>query len=431
MRIFINDFGGHPFPFGLSRELARQGHDVEHVYFADNDSTPKGLIETRAGDPESLVIDGLHISRKFSKHSIFTRLQSDIEYGRVVAERMGRFQPDIVISASMPLNAQAILLRAAHDQNARFVFWIQDIYCVAVRFVLNKTARVLGWAGGWYFKQLEKKLLNKADAIICIAPSFATFLQGWGIDGPKVHVIENWAPLDEVQPREKRNAWAIEQEVSEDFCFLYSGTLGMKHRPELLLELARHLEATKRGKLVVVAGGAGADWLAKNATAIDPSVLKLLPFQPYDRVPEVMGSADVLISLLDSEAGSFAVPSKTLAYLCAGRAVLIAAPSSNEAARLVKRARAGVVVSPDDPKSLIDAAERLISNKRLCAEYGSNARAYAERTFAIEGIAAKFVSVFDPASAEAAETAIGFEKDTCDDRVEAGGGYLTERMITP
>src|SRR5450631_3453912 len=40
-RILLNDYCGHPFQVELSRELARRGHEVLHVYSAD-DQTPKG-----------------------------------------------------------------------------------------------------------------------------------------------------------------------------------------------------------------------------------------------------------------------------------------------------------------------------------------------------------------------------------------------------
>jgi colanic acid biosynthesis glycosyl transferase WcaI len=399
MRILINEFCGHAFQLELSRELARRGHTVLHVYFADNLSTPKGDTQIREDDPEGLMIEGLHISREFSKHSILTRRQADIEYGRVVANRVEMFRPDVVMSGNMPLNAQAILLKAAHRYNARFIFWLQDVYSLAAKFVLQRKAKLLALAGEAYFRQLEKRLLKSSDEVICISDGFAETIRAWGIDGPNVHVMENWAPLDEVQPREKQNPWAVEQGVADDFCFVYSGTLGAKHRPELLLELAKHLDANKSGKLVVVAGGAGADWLAANSKDVSPDVLKLLPFQPYDRVSEVFGSADALITLLDSDAGSFAVPSKTLAYLCAGRASIIAAPSTNEAARVVERAKAGIVVSPDAPSGLIDAAQRFLNDRKHCADCGRNGRAYAERAFAINAIADRFLSILAPDSA--------------------------------
>ncbi|HEX3987024.1 MAG TPA: glycosyltransferase family 4 protein [Acidobacteriaceae bacterium] len=413
MRIFVNEFCGHAFQIELSRELAGRGHQVLHVYFADNHSTPKGPT---SGSVPGLAIEGLHITRTFAKHSLLTRRQADLEYGRVVAERMSRFRPDVVISANMPLDAQNILLKTAHAHNARFVFWLQDVYCVAARFVLQKKARLLASVGGFYFERLEKKLLRGSDAIICIAPGFAGFVTRWGVPAEKITVISNWAPLDEVMPLPRNNAWARENGVADRFCFMYSGTLGMKHRPELLLALAKRLEAAGNARLVVIAGGAGADWLAARKHEVRSDVLTLLPFQPYERIAEVLASADALITLLDSEAGAFAVPSKTLSYLCAGRALIVAAPAENEAARVVERAGAGFIVSPDDPSGLIAAAERLLDDPARGVAYGANGRAYAEAHFSIQRIADRFLSVLSnaapptvavPSDAPAAKLAAG------------------------
>jgi colanic acid biosynthesis glycosyl transferase WcaI len=393
MRIFVNEFCGHAFQIELSRELARMGHQVHHVFFADNTSTPKGHTQRRLGDPPGLKIEGLHITRPFEKHSILKRRQADVEYGQVVAAKVHEFRPHVVISANMPLDGQKILQLAARREDARFVFWLQDVYSVAAKFVLAKKSRLLAEIGGFYFERLEKQLLLKSDAIVCIAPGFAEFLEKWSIPAAHVNVIENWAPLDEVMPVPRNNPWALEQGLADKFCFMYSGTLGMKHRPELLLALAKRLEKRGDARLVVIAGGAGADWLAGRAAEVSPDVLRLLPFQPYERLSEVMGSADVLITLLDSEAGAFAVPSKTLSYLCAGRALIVAAPEANEAARVVTRAQAGLVVSPDDESAIVAAGERFIGSPSLCAAFGGNARQYAERTFAIEQIASKFLNV--------------------------------------
>ncbi len=393
MRILVNEFCGHPFGLDLSRELARRGHAVLHTYFADNTSTPKGS-DSAAENPPALTIKGLHIQRAFVKHGLLSRRAADVEYGQAVAAEVRRFVPDVVLSGDMPLDGQHILQEAAREADARFVFWLQDVYSAAVRFVLGRKAPLLAGLAGWYYERVEKDLLRKSDAVVCIAPAFAEQLARWKISGPRVSVISNWAPVHEIVPTPKDNAWAREMGVADRFCFLYSGTLGMKHRPELLLALAKKLEARGDARLVVVAGGAGADWLAARAHEVSADVMKLLPFQPYERVAEVLGAADVLIALLDAEAGNFAVPSKTLAYLCAGRAVMIAAPEGNEAARVVKRAKAGIVVSPDGEEHTIEAAMRLMANPALCAELGKNARRYAEETFAIGAIAERFLRVF-------------------------------------
>ena len=215
-----------------------------------------------------------------------------------------------------------------------------------------------------------------------------------GVDHSRVFVIDNWAPLQEVVPTVKDNAWSRENGVAGKFCFMYSGTLGMKHRPELLLALARSLETVYGVQLVVIAGGAGAEWLRENAHKVRKGVLTLLPFQPYERLSEVLGASDVLIALLDSDAGGFAVPSKILSYLCAGRAIMLAAPRENQAAVVVERADAGVVISPDSASDIVNTARSLMENSELRARYAANARAYAERSFKIESIAEGFLKVF-------------------------------------
>ncbi len=388
----------------LSRKLAKMGHPVYHVYFADNQSTPKGETQLRPDDSPNLTIEGLHIQCEFSKHSLRTRRQADLEYGREAADRVAKFRPDVVISANMPLDAQKILQLAAHQHGARFVFWLQDVYSVAVRFVLSRKAKPLAALGGWYFERLEKQLLRQSDAVVCIAPGFVDFVRAWGVPESKISLIRNWAPIDEVTPMPRDNGWARENGGASRFCFMYSGTLGMKHRPELLLDLAKRLEARGDARLIVIAGGAGADWLREKAHEVSPEFLTVLPFQPYERISEVMGSADVLITLLDSEAKTFAVPSKTLSYLCAGRALIVAAPSANEAARVVEDAQAGLVVSPDDSTGIIAAAERLLMDQALCSECAVNARRYAEQQFSIDAIVERFLRVLQPDGSGGIET---------------------------
>jgi glycosyltransferase involved in cell wall biosynthesis len=395
VRILVNDFCGHAFQIELSREFARRGHPTLHTYFADNLSTPKGGVECGEDGLSNFSIAGLSVPMKFSKHSLRTRRRADIAYGEAVAARVAAFKPDVVISANMPLDAQNILANAARRQHAKFVFWLQDVYSSAVRFVVKKKLGALaGLLGEWHYERLEKRLLREADAVVCIVPGFKRIATEWGVAPERAFTIENWSPLDEVRPTERNNAWSREFGLDGKFRFMYSGTLGMKHRPELLLALARALETVPDAHLTVIAAGAGADWLRENAGAVRKDALTLLPFQPYERISEVFGAADTLIGLLDSEAGAFSAPSKILSYLCAGRAVLLAAPPQNHAATVIERAEAGLVVSPDSAEDFVSAAKLLMENAELRARYAANARAYAERSFPIEGIADRFLEVF-------------------------------------
>ena len=141
-----------------------------------------------------------------------------------------------------------------------------------------------------------------------------------------------------------------------------------------------------------MAEGHGADWLrAQQAAAPNPR-LHLHGYQPYADLPDVLGTADVLVALLEPDAGVFSVPSKVLTYHCAGRAMVAALPAQNLSARLVVEAGSGRVVAPGDTTGFVAACEGLIADPATARRMGRNARLYAERNFPIEGIADRFSS---------------------------------------
>jgi len=395
MKILINDFAGHPFQLQLSRALAGAGNQVIHTYFGAN-NTPKGRV---SGCVSNLEIVDLAISRPFRKHSLLSRRSADVEYGRALSKVIREFQPDIVLSANTPLDAQKRALAATQTVNGKFVFWLQDLLGIGIEFALRKRGVPLAGLAGLYYQRMERSLLNQSDAVVCIAPEFRAVLERWRVSRESTSVIENWAAMDEVRPLPKENPWAHEQGIDVKFCFMYSGTLGMKHKPELLLELARRIERHPDVVIVVIAEGKGADWLHKNVQSLRPGVIRLLPFQPYARLSEVMSSADVLIALLDEECGEFAVPSKTLTYLCAGRPILLAAPSGNLAAQIISRSGAGLAVPPQT-REFLAAAETLLQDAEARQSYGAKAREYAERTFDIQSISSAFLNVFERALSE-------------------------------
>jgi colanic acid biosynthesis glycosyl transferase WcaI len=390
MKILVNDFAGHPFQIQLSRALASAGHTVSHTYFAAN-NTPKGATEASG---VNLTITGVAIGRQFEKHSLVSRRAADISYGKGVGDRIRKFHPDVVISANTPLDAQRLLLAATREVGGKFAFWLQDLLSVGMEFVLRKKKVPFAAMAGSFYRRIERRLLRESDAIVCISPSFCGTLDEWEISPEKVFVIPNWAPLEEVLPMARSTAWSGENGIADKFCFMYSGTLGMKHKPELLLELARHFQSREDVVTVVIADGAGADWLKQNRGHVREGCLKILPFQPYERLREVLASSDVLITLLDHDCGAFAVPSKTLAYLCAARPLLVAAPENNLAAEIVRGAGAGEAVAPTVP-DVIAAATRLLEDERMRQACAKNARSYAERTFEIDRIVCRFVEVFE------------------------------------
>ena len=188
----------------------------------------------------------------------------------------------------------------------------------------------------------------------------------------------------------KDNKWSRAHGLADRLCLLYSGTLAMKHNPELLLGIAERFRDRDDVRVVVISEGRGADWLRQMKQEKSLENLLVLDFQPFEQFPSVLASADVLVSILEPDAGVFSVPSKVLTYLCAGRPVLLAVPSENLAARIVVGNEAGRLASPSDVPGFSDAAASLLADEPLRARLGQNARRYAESHFDIEAIANRF-----------------------------------------
>src|SRR5580704_14927259 len=137
MRILIHDYAGYPFPLDLSRELAQRGHQVWHVHFHDIQELKAGcMAETR--NEGTLTILGLTLGETFDKHSLFRRRSQDLRYARLAAGQIAAFRPDVVLSGNAPLEVQKRLRIAATKTGARFYFWVQDFYSLAVRELLPK-----------------------------------------------------------------------------------------------------------------------------------------------------------------------------------------------------------------------------------------------------------------------------------------------------
>ena len=212
-----------------------------------------------------------------------------------------------------------------------------------------------------------------------------------GVPADRLTTIENWAPLDQLPQRERDNPWATRHELVDRFVYLYAGTLGIKHQPEALVELAATLaRQDPDARLVVVAEGSGASWLAHELDSlIDRGLVLLLPFQDFDELPDVLASADVLLALLDPAAQAASVPSKVLSYLCAGRPIVGMMPAENAASvTIVEKADAGLV--NDDVELFVKSALRLRADAELRQRLGANGRSWAEANFDLAKIADRF-----------------------------------------
>jgi glycosyltransferase involved in cell wall biosynthesis len=389
LRIFLHDYTGHPPQVHVSRELARRGHTVLYAYAAMVE-TPRGNLARQPNDPPGFDIVGVGVGSVFHKHSYFKRQLQEIAYGRAVARVAAAFAPDIVIAGDTPLFPLNSLRRLAWRRSATFVFWMMDVYGLAVRDGLAKKLPTLSGAIGSFYIAFEKYLVRRSDQVVVISEDFRDLLDRWGARPERVDTLPLWAPLEEIRTQEKDNQWSRRYSLTTTINIVYSGTLGLKHNPQHLVTLAQRLAPRRDTRLLVISEGLGADFLREQKELLKLANLEIMPYQPFSDLPDVLGSADILLVLLEPEAGIFSVPGKVLSHLCAGRPQVGLIPLENRASRVINESRGGIVIDPRCPDDFIDAVVRLAESPEQRAILGRNARAYAEREFDIAHIAEVF-----------------------------------------
>ena len=378
MRILVHDYSGHPFQVQLSRELARRGHEVWHLTSADFQS-PKARLEDDGSLGDRLTIRNLSLGETFHKDAFIQRRSQEINFGKLIGSEISRIRPEVVLSSNAPLDTQRWIMASARRVGARFVFWVQDLYGEAIYRILKRRLGFLGQVVGLYYQRLEYSMLRASDAAVVISPDFVPMLTRRGVSDDKIKVIENWAPLEEtpyIPPQARADGDPIN--------VIYSGTLGYKHNPELLVECARLANVEVR----IYSEGRVAEAIKAQASGL--ASLHVLGWVPSDSLAETLASGDILVAMIEADAGVFSVPSKILTYLCAGRPIVASIPPSNLGARTIERASAGLISVPGDVAGFLANIVTLATNQELRTAMGRRGRAYAVDKFPIGRIADDF-----------------------------------------
>jgi glycosyltransferase involved in cell wall biosynthesis len=389
--IVVHDYCGHPFQIDLSKQLAKNGYRVYHIYTSISGG-PKGDL-TNIDNLE--VVDLGKDEEPVQKESLFKRRTQEKNYGKKLVQFVKGLNPDIIFSANTPLEAQRQIVEWANLNKTPFVFWLQDIISMAANSILKKKNRLLAKIVWEYFSRIEKKALRNSQHIITISEDFDTVLLDWGISSDKIITIPNWAPIDQIPVVEKRNKFSEKFGLVDSFNVIYSGTLGMKHNPQIISDAAEKLRDNNEIKIVVITQGAGMDYLKAEKSSKSLDNLLLLPFQPFEDLPKVLGSADLLLTLLEKEAGVFSVPSKVWSSYCAGRASLLVVPEDNLSAKITKRNKTGIVLSLNESGELHEKINKYYNEQDSLKELGINARTFAEENFRVEKIALRFQKVIE------------------------------------
>jgi glycosyltransferase involved in cell wall biosynthesis len=393
--IVVHDYSGHPGQVSLSRTLARRGHTVVHQY-CPSYTTGKGAVERQPDDPDGFAVERVSLDESFARYTVVRRIRQEVRYGVAATRAITAHHPEVALLSNLPLLSLVITAARLRRIGIPVVFWQQDVYSAAIHSAAVRRLGRVGVLVGLVAGRLERWVARRSAAVVPIDESFTEVLRRWGLPDDRIHVVPNWAPIAELPVRPKDNDWSQRHRLAGQTVVLYAGTLGLKHDPRAL----SHAAEVCRGEatVVVISEGLGRTLLEQVRAADGLDNLRLLDFQPYEDLPDILATADVLVALLEPEAGQYSVPSKVLTYLCAARPIVAVVPEQNSVARIIDKSGAGRVVAPGDTDGFVGALNEILTDAALRDSMGRNARNYAESTFDTERVGDRFERILRAAA---------------------------------
>ena len=272
-----------------------------------------------------------------------------------------------------------------------FVYGLQDIFPDSlVGTGLTKKGSLL-WKIG---RAIENFTYRNADKIIVISQDFKKNIMAKGVPEEKIEVIYNWVDQNAVVdiPREKNVLFDRYGLDRSKFYITYNGNIGLTQNMDMLLEVAKALEANEDIQFVLVGNGAYLEQVKQIIKDRNISNVTLIPFQPYEEISHVFSLGDVSLVISKPGVGANSVPSKTWSIMSASRPVL-ANFDENELKSIVEDNNCGIFTKAGDKVAFTDPIVKLYNDRDLCREMGKNGRAFVMANLTKEVGTGKYVDV--------------------------------------
>jgi len=259
------------------------------------------------------------------------------------------------------------------------------------------TLKATGMATNGFVLQLTglccQWLYKAVDHIVVLSPGFQKLLASRGVPKDKISIIYNWA--DETALELRKHTTPTEMADPKMFRVLFAGNMGKAQALDNVLDAAQIVaERRKNVEFVFLGGGLKVNCLKNKAAEARLTNVKFLPAVPMAEVGNYLAAADCLLVHLRSDPlFAVTIPSKTQAYMAAGKPIIIAVEGN--AAELVKQSKGGIDVPTNDPRALSEAVLYMAGlPKDELTKMGCAAKDFYEKNLSLERGAEAFVNLF-------------------------------------
>ncbi len=298
-----------------------------------------------------------------------------------------RFDADVVFAMSPPLSLGVAGWLAAKRRRVPFVFNIQDVFPdVAIETGTISNPRVIRAA-----QALEKFVYDRADVVTVLSEEMQRNVDDK--TSTATRIIPNFVDISTFEPQPLENSYRREYGLEGKRVVMYCGNVGFSQSIELLADAAREMTDLEDVVFVVNGGGSAIGEVRRRAEGLDN--FRVIPYQPVERVPEVLSAADIHVIPLRRGLAWSSVPSKLYKILAVKRPVVASVDEGTEVGRVVVEAGAGRSVPPDVSAPLVESLRELLSSPGIREEMGASGRSWVEKWVTPQRAAEDYERVFE------------------------------------
>ena len=298
------------------------------------------------------------------------------------------WKPDVVWTVEPALMCAPAAVAFAKLNGAKSWLHVQD-YEINAAFDMGLIKAK--WLRG-FIEKCERLLIRCFDRVSSISGQMLKLARAKGIDEQKIISFPNWVDISAIQPLKDVSPYRKELKISDDkIVALYSGNMGGKQGLEILAESARIIAVQKNQNIQFVFCGNGAGRAELEQECIGLNNVMFLDLQPFERLGELLGLADIHLLPQRADAADLVMPSKLTGMLASGKSVIATADAETELGYVITQgAQCGLIVEPENEQAFAQAILELSYDAELRKSYGQKGRAYAENNLSKNQILKNF-----------------------------------------
>ena len=364
-KIIINDYSGLPSIFDLAAKLALNGYQI--TYITSKQVNLGGNYYKTYSKNKNLIIKFIKTKSKIKKDSFFSRRNIEIEYGERSWEIISTIKPKYCFFISLPIDPLYDLIKKNNKNEIKSIFWIQDIYFLAIKEIINSKIPIIGTLISKIYQYKENYCYNNSFKNILIDKTFNQHFFNKRKDNI---LIKNWIPRETRSFSNQKNNFFNKFKKKYSKIYVYAGTIGYKHSPKIFIKLSKLI---KDSLIIVISSGKFFNQLKKVINEQNLKNIKLLNrFNSFQQLLRHLNKNLIGLVHINKHASSYSVPSKILTYINCGMPIVGFIPKKNQAAQIIQKNNLGVILDNNnlDKINQINTSKFKIMSKN-CFNYAN------------------------------------------------------------